>query len=141
MRGCSKQNVKLDRCQRIAAMNTSNLGIVEVKRLIWSILRPRVNLAYQRADFARALFVNDARTSRKFLEGERARAPCVNDARIFWGKFCSGNDGRLKFSELSHFQIFARLSNFCPIIKFLPDFQNFVRFSKFCLIFKILPNS
>ena len=68
---------------------------------------PRVNLAYQRADFVRASFVNDARTSRIFLEGERARALCVNDARIFWGKFCSGNDARLKFSKLTHFQIFA----------------------------------
>ena len=55
---------------------------------------PRVNLAYQRVDFARASFVNDARTSRNFLEVERARAPCVNDARIFWGKFCLGNDAR-----------------------------------------------
>ena len=86
---------------------------------------PRVNLAYQRADFARASFVNDARTSRKFLEGERVRAPCVNDAQIFWGKFCSGNDARLKFSKLTHFQIFAQFSKFSQIFQILPEFQNF----------------
>ena len=63
-------------------------------------LRPRVNLVYQRVDFARASFVNDAWTSRNFVEGERVRAPCVNDARIFWGKFCSGYDARFKIFEI-----------------------------------------
>ena len=69
-----------------------------------------------------------------FLEGECARAPCVNDVGIFWGKFCSGYDARLKFSKLTHFQNFAWFSNFCPIFKILPNFQNFAPFSKFCSV-------
>ena len=66
--------------------------------------RPRVNLAYHRADFARASFVNVAR-------------------------ICGTNFWR-DLTRARHIHFFK----FCPIFKMLPHFQNFARFSKFCSV-------
>ena len=80
------------------------------KKKIWPWVW--VNLAYQRADDAQMTLVRP-----RNLWKDSARAPCVNEAHIFWGKFCLG------FSKLTHFQNFEQFPKFCHIFKILSYFQ------------------
>ena len=102
----------------------------ENRRSSW----PRVNLAYHRADFARASFVNDARIcgTNFWRDLTRARHLLMSREKV-------GNMTRIwRASKFSKFcPIFQKI---CPIFKIWPDCQNFARFLKFCFIFKFLPN-